>query len=213
MGRVMKPGQYAYLEVAAHWAHDAAVTVLPVGTRVRPEQVPPVLRFGSEPYVIRDAADPAAARDQQQIMQALRMRALLGYALVAGSQPVGLLLIAYREPRMFTPAETQPLQALAGQIAVTLRNQQLVREQAAGREAAGRDQSALDRASVGAIYARTWAGRAQGRCRSRRAAGNRRAHFRVGTRGAGYDSRPGGGRTAPGRCRSRSGSGHPTKKR
>ncbi len=38
----------------------------------------------------------------KQIMQAMRMRALLGYALIAGSQPVGLLLIAYREPRLFT---------------------------------------------------------------------------------------------------------------
>jgi len=55
---------------------------------------------------------------------------LLGYALVAGSQPVGLLLMVYREPRQFTPAETQPLQALTGQVAVTLRNQQLVREEA-----------------------------------------------------------------------------------
>ena len=59
------------------------------------------------------------------------MRALLGYALIAGSQPVGLLLITYREPRLFLAAETQPLQALTGQVAVTLRNQQLVREEAA----------------------------------------------------------------------------------
>jgi len=64
-------------------------------------------------------------------MQAMRMRAMLGYALVAGSQPVGLLLIAYREPRPFTVAETQSLQALTGQVAVTLRNQQLVREETA----------------------------------------------------------------------------------
>ena len=46
----------------------------------------------------------------------------------------GRLLIAYHEPHMFTPAETQPLQPLAGQIAVTLRNQQLVREQRLARE-------------------------------------------------------------------------------
>ena len=59
---------------------------------------------------------------------------MLGYALVAGSQPVGLLLIVYREPHMFTPAETQSLQALSGQIAVTLRNQQLVREQTLARQ-------------------------------------------------------------------------------
>jgi GAF domain-containing protein len=67
-------------------------------------------------------------------MAAMGMRAMLGYALVAGSQPVGMLLIVYRESHMFTPVETQPLQALAGQIAVTLRNQQLVREQALARQ-------------------------------------------------------------------------------
>jgi GAF domain-containing protein len=94
----------------------------------------PVLPAAGESQIIRDVADAAVLPAQQQIMQAMRMRALLSYALVAGSQPVGLLLIAYRDPHPFTPAETQPLQALAGQIAVTLRNQQLVHEQALARQ-------------------------------------------------------------------------------
>jgi GAF domain-containing protein/HAMP domain-containing protein len=126
-------GQYAYFEIAAHWTKDATGTNLPIGTRVPPEQVLPLLPVGSEPHIIRDANAATMAPEQQQLMQVLRMRALLSYALVAGSQPIGLLLIAYRDPRMFTPAETQPLQALAGQIAVTLRNQQLVHEQAQAR--------------------------------------------------------------------------------
>jgi GAF domain-containing protein len=133
-GPLDESGQYAYLEVAASWAPDSSVPVLPTGTRVLPEQMPPISALAREPYVIRDATDPAVARDQQPIMQAMGMRAMLGYALVAGSQPVGLLLIIYREPRLFTPAEMQPLQPLAGQIAVTLRNQQLVREQRLARE-------------------------------------------------------------------------------
>ena len=112
----------------------SSILTLPQGTRVPPQQMPPLSPLASEPYVIRDAADPLVAPDQQQIMQAMEMRALLGYALVAGSQPVGLLLIAYRDPHMFTPAEIQPLQALTGQMAVTLRNQQLVREQLAARQ-------------------------------------------------------------------------------
>jgi GAF domain-containing protein len=126
-------GQYAYFEIAAHWTKDVAGTKLPIGTRVPAEQVLPLLPAGREPQIIRDADDATITPEQQQLMQVLRMRALLSYALVAGSQPIGLLLIVYREPRMFTPAETQPLQALAGQIAVTLRNQQLVREQAQAR--------------------------------------------------------------------------------
>jgi GAF domain-containing protein len=133
-GTLDEAGQYAYLEVAASWAPDGSVPALPVGTRLAPEQTPPIPALASEPYVIRDADDPAVSREQQQLMQALGMRAMLGYALVAGSQPVGLLLIAFREPHMFTPAETQSLQALSGQIAVTLRNQQLVREQILARQ-------------------------------------------------------------------------------
>jgi GAF domain-containing protein len=62
------------------------------------------------------------------------MRALLGYALVSGAQPTGLLIMVYREPHQFMLQETQPLQALAGQVAVALRNQQLVREQAQARQ-------------------------------------------------------------------------------
>jgi GAF domain-containing protein len=123
-------GHYAYYEVAASWSHTSDERLLPVGTRTGPDQVPPVPALASEPFLIRDAADPALSPEQQQMLQAMGMRALLGYALVAGSQPVGLLLMVYREPRQFTPAETQPLQALTGQVAVTLRNQQLVREEA-----------------------------------------------------------------------------------
>lgn len=124
-------GHYAYFEVAASWAHPGSELLLPAGTRVGPDQVPPIPALASEPYLIPDAADPATSPEQQQIMQAMHMRALLGYALVAGAQPVGLLLIGYREPRLFMAAETQPLQALTGQVAVTLRNQQLVRDEAA----------------------------------------------------------------------------------
>jgi len=127
-------GRYAYLEVAACRAPQDSRLQLPVGTRVLPEQVLPISALASEPYIMRDASDPVVPANQQQIMQAMGMQAMLGYALVAGSQPVGLLLILYREPHMFIPAETQPLQALAGQIAVTLRNQQLVREQTLARQ-------------------------------------------------------------------------------
>ena len=123
-------GHYAYLEVAAAWARAASDVSWLVGARVGPDQVPPVPDFASEPYLIRDAADPDTAPAQQTLMQGRRMRALLGYPLIAGSQPVGLLLITYHEPRLFMTAETQPLQALSGQVAVTLRNQQLVREEA-----------------------------------------------------------------------------------
>jgi GAF domain-containing protein len=127
-------GQYAYFEVAAHWTKDAAETKWPIGMRVPPEQVLPLLPAPGEPHIIRDATDATVLPEQQHVMQALSMRALLSHALVAGSQPVGLLLIAYRDPHLFTSAETQPLQALAGQIAVTLRNQQLVREQVLARQ-------------------------------------------------------------------------------
>ena len=133
-GPLDEAGQMAYLEVAASWARESSVQALPAGARLLPDQVPLLPASVSEPYVVRDAADPSVPPAQQQIMAALRMRALLGYALVAGSQPVGTLLIMYREPHVFTPVETQPLQALAGQIAVTLRNQQLVHEQALARQ-------------------------------------------------------------------------------
>ncbi len=129
-GPLDEAGQYAYFEVAASWVPEgSSLPGISAGTRVLPEQTLPISALASEPYVIRDAADPAVLPEQRRIMQAMGMRAMLGYALVAGAQPVGLLLIGYREPHMFTPAETQPLQALTGQIAVTLRNQQLVHEQ------------------------------------------------------------------------------------
>jgi GAF domain-containing protein/HAMP domain-containing protein len=127
-------GQYAYLEVAASWAADAATIRLPNGARILPSQLPPVAPLATEPYIIRDADDPAVPPEQQQILQGMGMRALLGYALVSGAQPTGLLIMVYREPHQFMLQETQPLQALAGQVAVALRNQQLVREQAQARQ-------------------------------------------------------------------------------
>ena len=127
-------GQYAYLEVAASWSADENERSLPAGTRVSPEQVAPLMPTATEPCIIRDVTDAAVPADQQVIMQALGMRAMLSYALLAGSQPLGLLQIAYRDPRTFLPSEIQPLQALAGQVAVTLRNQQLVHEQNVARQ-------------------------------------------------------------------------------
>ncbi len=127
-------GQYAYFEVAAFWAKDERVPRRPIGLRVPSEQVLPLLPPTDEPHVIRDATDPAVPPDQQQIIQTMGMRAMLSYALTAGSQTLGLLLIVYREPHMFMPAETQPLQTLMGQIAFTLRNQQLVQEQTLARQ-------------------------------------------------------------------------------
>jgi len=123
-------GQYAYCEVAATWSHTGNELLLPIGTRVAQQQMPPLPVTANEPFLIRDAADPVTPPEQQQFMQGLGMRAMLVYALIAGSQPVGLLVITYREPRLFMAAETQPLLALTGQVAVTLRNQQLVREEA-----------------------------------------------------------------------------------
>jgi GAF domain-containing protein/HAMP domain-containing protein len=127
-------GQYIYFEVAASWAADNSALLLPAGARVSPEQLPPIPTLANEPYIVRDAADPATPLEQQRILSALHMRAMLGYALVAESQPVGLLLMVFRAPHAFPLAETQPLQALVGQVAVTLRNQQLVREQALARQ-------------------------------------------------------------------------------
>ncbi len=127
-------GQYAYFELAAHWTKETDKATLSLGIHMPPEQVLPLLPSASEPYIVRDVSDPAVPLEQQQIIQAMNMRAALSYALVAGSQLIGLLLIVYREPHMFVPAETQPLQALTGQIAVTIRNQQLVREQTLARQ-------------------------------------------------------------------------------
>ncbi len=127
-------GQSTYLEVAASWSADDGPVSLAVGTRLLPDQVPAISPTASEPVMVRDAADASVLPEQQQFLKAVEMQALLGYALQAGPQPMGLLLIEYRTAHMFTPVETQPLQALAGQIAVTMRNLQLVREQALARQ-------------------------------------------------------------------------------
>jgi GAF domain-containing protein len=127
-------GQYAYLQVAASWAADSDLARLPNGARILPNQLPPVEPLATAPFFIRDAADPAVSPDQQRILQGMHMRALLAYALVSGTEPMGLLIMVYREPHQFALLETQPLQALAGQVAVALRNQQLVREQAEARQ-------------------------------------------------------------------------------
>ena len=93
-GPLDEAGQVAYLEVAASWAIDDSV--LGCARMARAccrNRYRRISASASEPYVVRDAADPSVPPAQQQIVQAMGMRAMLGYALVAGSQPVGLLLI------------------------------------------------------------------------------------------------------------------------
>jgi len=122
-------GSWAYLEIGASWARYADDPAVVAGTRYTPNQLPFINTITiTRPLVITDAAQPDIDADTRGVIETLKLKAAVGVGLVAGTVPLGVLFIAYREPRPMAQADVQPLQTLAGQIGSSLYNQRLARE-------------------------------------------------------------------------------------
>jgi GAF domain-containing protein len=122
-------GSWAHLEIGASWARYADDPAVIVGTRYTPKQLSFINNITlTRPLVIADAARPDIDADTRGVIETLNLKAAVGVGLVAGTVPLGVLFIAYREPRPMAQADVHPLQTLAGQIGSSLYNQRLARE-------------------------------------------------------------------------------------
>ena len=122
-------GSWVYLEIGASWARYADDPAVIAGTRYTPKQLPFIDNITlPRPLVIADAAQPGIDADTRGVVETLNVKAAIGVGLVAGTVPLGVIFIAYREPRPTARADVQPLQALSGQIGSALYSQRLAQE-------------------------------------------------------------------------------------
>jgi GAF domain-containing protein len=122
-------GNWAYLEIGASWARYADDPAMPVSMRYSPEQLPFINGISpAKPLIISDVAQADVDTPTRVVIKALNVKAAVGVGLIAGTVPLGVLFIAYREPRPITNADVQPLHTLAGQIGSALHGQRLAQE-------------------------------------------------------------------------------------
>jgi diguanylate cyclase (GGDEF)-like protein/excisionase family DNA binding protein len=109
---------------------------LPIGTRFPLERMPDfaMALAGSVPVAITDlverAADDPFSGDPVRagLVRRFGLRSVLLVPVPATHGPWGLLVLATREPRTFTPLELDRLQAVAGQTGLALTNARLLAE-------------------------------------------------------------------------------------
>ncbi len=122
-------GRWTYLEVSASWLRGTEVPAIAIGTRYAAEQFPFVNSITpTQPLIAPNLAEFNADVDVRNALKALEVDAAVGLALTAGSVPIGVLLIAYREPRPLAATDVRSLQTLAGQAASLMHNQRLTQE-------------------------------------------------------------------------------------
>ncbi len=122
-------GSWSFVEVTASWIRDEYEAVLQPGTYYTVEQLPFIKSISpAQPLIIRDVAQLMNDPGSRSVMEDLHIKAALGLALTTGTIPIGALFITYREPRLLTLADVQPLQTLAGQVASVVYNQRLIQE-------------------------------------------------------------------------------------
>lgn len=105
-----------------------------IGTRFAPEQIPFVPFFAAgQPLIVSDslATTPGPQTATPEIARVLTqfgVQSLAGFPLILNGKLLGALLFGYAHPHTFTESELQPVQTIASQMAVLLRNQQLLAE-------------------------------------------------------------------------------------
>ena len=122
-------GNLAYYEIAASWSRRANDQLILPQTRYDPDQLPFLgLIAPGQPLLITNTQGEDVENAYQEVLQEWQAQALGGFALLAGEQAIGILLITFDTPRDFPPDEVQTITTLAQQAATVLRNRQLVEE-------------------------------------------------------------------------------------
>ncbi|HLF90452.1 MAG TPA: GAF domain-containing protein [Anaerolineales bacterium] len=128
-------GDLLAVDYAAAWSRHADQSQpVQIGTRFAPEQIPFISFFdNNQPLIVADvhATTPGPQTTSPEIAAVLTqfgVQSVAGFPLMLGGKLLGAMLFGYAHPHTFTERELQPVQAIASQVAVLLRNQQLLAE-------------------------------------------------------------------------------------
>ncbi|MBI5564893.1 MAG: GAF domain-containing protein [Chloroflexi bacterium] len=125
-------GQPTYFEFVSTWVHAdfAAMTqVIRPGTRFTAQQLPVVSSVTSaQPLVVPDASADEVSPALRTLMHRIGAEAMTALALVAGQNPLGILIVGYRQARTFSADYLQTLVTLGSQAAIVIQNQRSLAE-------------------------------------------------------------------------------------
>ncbi len=125
-------GQPAYFEFVATWVHadfSAMTQLIRPGTRLTAQQLPVVSTVTpAQPLVVPDASADEVPPALRTLMHRFGAEAIVALALVAGQNPLGILIVGYRQARTFSADYIQTLVTLSGQAAVVIQNQRSLAE-------------------------------------------------------------------------------------
>jgi len=121
-------GQIRAIRVLGSWYSGAGTPPLPAGTTLPREQFPSiVLLLSEEPVFYEDAVnDPRADAAMKAFLAHQNIRSMATLPLRVGGAQIGSLLLEAEVPHRFTPSEIRSYPALAGQLAVSVQNRQLL---------------------------------------------------------------------------------------
>jgi GAF domain-containing protein len=125
-------GQPTYFEFVATWVHAdfAAMTqIIRPGIRFTAQQLPIVSSVtAAQPLIVPDASADDVPPALRTLMHRIGAEAMTALALVAGQNPLGILIVGYRQARAFSADYVQTLVTLSGQAAVVIQNQRSLAE-------------------------------------------------------------------------------------
>lgn len=125
-------GQPAYYEFVATWVHaNYAAIMQPIrpGARFTSQQLPVVSAVTpAQPLVVPDANADEVPPALRMLMHRFGAEALIALALNAGQNPLGILIVGYRQARTFSADYLQTLVTLSNQAAIVIQNQRSLAE-------------------------------------------------------------------------------------
>ena len=121
-------GQFQAIRVLGSWYSGTGTPPLPAGTTLPRNQFPSiVLLLSEEPVFYEDAVnDPGADAAMRAFLAHQNIRSMATLPLRVGGAQIGSLLLEAEVPHRFTPSEIRSYPALAGQLAVSVQNRQLL---------------------------------------------------------------------------------------
>jgi GAF domain-containing protein len=125
-------GQPTYFEFSATWVHADFATLTQLirpGSRFTPQQMPVISSVTlTQPLVVPDASADEVLPGLRTFMHRFGAEALTALALVAGQNPLGILIVGYRQARTFSADFIQTLVTLSGQVANVIQNRRSLAE-------------------------------------------------------------------------------------
>jgi GAF domain-containing protein/HAMP domain-containing protein len=125
-------GQPAYFEFASTWVHAdfAAMTqAIRPGARFTTQQLPGISSVtAAQPLVVPDVSADEVPPALRTLMHRFGAEAMVALALTASQNPLGILIVGYRQARLFNTDYIETLVTLSSQAAIVIQNRRSLAE-------------------------------------------------------------------------------------